>query len=87
MSRGSARLLALLCLLVPYLSCTSRGSEELEGSTLVRCTEPRPQICTRDYRPACGVREDDSVDTYGNVCDACADERVVGHRPGECPAE
>ena len=22
------------------------------------CADPRPQMCTRDYRPACGLRRD-----------------------------
>ena len=34
------------------------------------CAEPRPQLCTRDYRPACGLRRDSSRRTYGNACSA-----------------
>ena len=40
------------------------------------CAEPRPQACTREYRPVCGEREDGSLHTYGNACDACADPAV-----------
>ncbi len=49
------------------------------------CADPRPQMCTRDYRPACGVRRDGSRRTYGNACSACADSEVVSQAAGACP--
>ena len=82
MKRGFVCLIALLS-----LSCISSETAELDDPLLVRCTEPRPQICTREYVPVCGVRSDGSTSTYGNGCGACGDERVIGHRPGECPPE
>jgi hypothetical protein len=48
------------------------------------CTAPRPQVCTKDYRPVCGTRIDGTRQTYGNGCDACADANVVSHIPGPC---
>jgi len=50
-----------------------------------RCADPRPQICTRDYRPACGQRRDGSRKTYGNACSACADGDVLSQAAGACP--
>jgi tetratricopeptide (TPR) repeat protein len=49
------------------------------------CADPRPQICTRDYRPACGQRRDGSRKTYGNPCTACSDPEVVTQAAGACP--
>ncbi|CAN5149386.1 hypothetical protein BH10PSE6_BH10PSE6_12960 [soil metagenome] len=49
------------------------------------CADPRPQMCTRDYRPSCGIRRDGSRRTYGNACTACADPDVVSQGPGPCP--
>ncbi len=49
------------------------------------CAEPRPQLCTRDYRPACGVRRDGGRKTYGNACSACADPEIVSQAAGACP--
>lgn len=49
------------------------------------CADPRPQMCSRDYRPACGVRRDGSRKTYGNACSACADPDVVTQGAGACP--
>ena len=50
----------------------------------VTCTMPRPQVCTKDFRPVCGTRRDGTRRTYGNGCDACADANVMSHIPGPC---
>jgi hypothetical protein len=50
----------------------------------VTCSVPRPQVCTREYRPVCGTRRDGVRQTYGNACSACADVRVMNHVPGSC---
>jgi tetratricopeptide (TPR) repeat protein len=49
------------------------------------CADPRPQMCTREYRPACGLRRDGSRRTYGNACTACSDPDVVSQAAGACP--
>jgi tetratricopeptide (TPR) repeat protein len=49
------------------------------------CADPRPQMCTLDYRPACGSRKDGSRKTYGNACSACADPNVITQAAGACP--
>lgn len=90
----SCAVLALACL----LGCSSGSApqdtlntqENTQKNTqedtpeLTRCVGPRPQICTREYRPVCGESLDGSTKTFGNACDACSHQEVVGHRPGEC---
>jgi tetratricopeptide (TPR) repeat protein len=49
------------------------------------CADPRPQACTMDFRPACGVRRDSSRKTYSNACSACSDIDVVSQSAGACP--
>jgi tetratricopeptide (TPR) repeat protein len=49
------------------------------------CADPRPQICTREYRPACGQRRDGGRKTYGNACSACSDPEVMTQAAGACP--
>src|SRR5262245_15964444 len=64
------------------------GAELAEESLPVaggRCADPRPQMCTREYRPACGLQRDGSRKTYGNACTACSDPEVVSQAAGACP--
>ncbi|MBS0550831.1 MAG: hypothetical protein JSR24_23990, partial [Proteobacteria bacterium] len=49
------------------------------------CASPRPQMCTREFRPACGLRHDGTRKTYGNACSACADPDVDSQAAGACP--
>jgi len=50
-----------------------------------QCADPRPQMCTKDYRPACGQLRDGSRKTYSNACTACTDPQVVTQGAGACP--
>jgi len=50
----------------------------------VTCPEPRPQICTQDYRPVCARLADGSLKTYSNGCTACTDSTVESYREGQC---
>lgn len=66
---------------------------------LVRCEAPRPEVCTREFRPVCAIRDtglrcvappcDEATErvTRPNGCDACTDPQVIGHRPGACDAQ
>ncbi|MGB1580392.1 MAG: hypothetical protein ACPHER_02670 [Nevskiales bacterium] len=68
------------------------------GTALTQCPEQRPQICTYEYQPVCGLRDTGircvttpcpsaEWKTYGNACSACGDTKVSGYVPGECPPE
>ena len=48
------------------------------------CIDPRPQVCTMNYLPVCGILEDNSKKTYSNACSACSDGNVVGYNKGAC---
>ena len=51
---------------------------------MIACTDPRPQVCTQDYRPVCAYLEDGSYKTFSNGCNACSDPAVNGYRQGPC---
>jgi hypothetical protein len=71
----------------PVLFRLTRGELAPESMPVAGgpCADPRPQMCTRDYRPACGLRRDGSRKTYGNACTACSDPDVVTQAAGACP--
>jgi len=73
-------------------------NRERPSGTMTICSDPRPKICTQDYRPVCGERRNDEIQcvttpcpktewkTYSNGCTACADPLVTGYHPGSCEA-
>ena len=66
-------------------ACATAPKDEMAataGATV--CVDPRPQICTMDYRPVCGKLKDGTVKTYSNGCSACADAGVVSWVDGAC---
>ncbi len=63
--------------------------------TSIKCKPPRPQVCTKEYRPVCATRDNgvrciitpcQSTEqiTYSTGCTACADPRVYSYRQGAC---
>jgi hypothetical protein len=92
----SFRILATLTLL-SLAACARPPASPApsEEQALTVCTDPRPEMCTREYMPVCGSRDTGircvttpcpsaEWKTYGNACDACSDPKVIGHRPGAC---
>ena len=51
---------------------------------IIACTEPRPQVCTQDYRPVCAELQDGSFKSFSTGCSACSDPAVTGYRGGAC---
>jgi len=58
-----------------------------DSKDLVICSEPRPQICTQEFRIVCAQMQDDSFKEYSNGCTSCTDPDVVGYRDGSCGSE
>jgi hypothetical protein len=61
-----------------------RGSKVTSEQEMVACPEPRPQVCTQDYRPVCAKLQDGSSKTYSNGCTACTDSAVTAYSEGAC---
>ena len=90
-----------LCVILAVTALVSACAEKIPLATsglpdnLIQCTNPRPEMCTMDYRPVCGIRDTgvrcvttpcDSTElmTYGNGCQACGDAAVIGYSEGAC---
>ena len=59
-------------------------SNTMDGQKTITCKEPRPQVCTQDYRPVCAALPDGDFKTYSNGCSACSDPAVTGYSEGAC---
>lgn len=62
----------------------SEGAETSQNSAYQSCPARRPEICTQEYLPVCGITDEKVRRTYGNACTACGDAQVHGYVPGEC---
>ena len=88
--------LVLLAWLTTVTACTAlpldlfgqgpADREVLETPTTqtMQCEEPRPKICTMQYKPVCAVLESGLITTYPSACNACADVAVSAWRPEPC---
>lgn len=93
MKRGVWLLLATL-----LTAASGCGEQPQSAADYTECSTPRPQMCTREYQPVCaaldtGVRcvtepcPSQTRKTYGNACDACADQAVTGYSAGACESQ
>jgi len=66
------------------LSCASAPKDVYPDLTLIECANPKPQICTREYRPVCGFEGDGNHKTFSNACTACSSAEVSSYCEGDC---
>jgi hypothetical protein len=82
-----ARMMIVLLIANTAIACAQAISVEAPVSSqtvLVACEEPRPQVCTMQYDPVCGLTGNNQYKTYSNACSACSDASVSAHSPGAC---
>ena len=51
---------------------------------MINCEEPRPELCTRDFRPVCSLNDSGKYKTYPAACDACSHKEVISYYKGDC---
>lgn len=72
------------------VACSSPVKEQETAAAapavdLIPCTDPRPEVCTMEYAPACAELSTGGRREYASGCSACSDDEVTGYRPGSCP--
>lgn len=77
------RLFVILLVSLELGACAAK--EPALPADIVQCRDPRPEVCTMEWNPVCGVLEDGSRKTYPTGCTACSHNEVVGWLAGECP--
>ncbi len=80
------RCAALGCLFLAGCTPTSGGNDPAEpsGTAQTVCTDPRPMVCTMEYRPVCAALVAGAERTYPSGCNACADIAVASWADGPC---
>ncbi len=78
--------LAVMALLLSGCAQTTGGGdpEAVPASAATTCTDPRPMVCTMEYRPVCADLVAGAEKTYPSGCNACADVAVASWRDGPC---
>ena len=79
-----AKLLPLAASLV-LGACATGSDKEIAAAGATVCEDPRPQVCTMDYRPVCATLKDGSIKTFANGCGACAEIEAVSWVENACP--
>ena len=55
-----------------------------KAAAQVDCSNPRPMVCTMEYRPVCASLLAGGEKTYASGCNACADIAVSGYLLQAC---
>ncbi len=74
----------LVASLLLISGCASSRIDKSIIEVARHCPEERPQMCTMQYDPVCGLHADGSSKTYSSGCTACSHAEVLGYNPGEC---
>ncbi len=98
--KNSMSVVLLFGVILLCVSCAATKTEKVQTATkdasaVIQCEEPRPQICTREYRPVCATRFTGTQcvttpcpateeKTYATGCTACADAKVIEYSEGAC---
>ncbi|MCW8195029.1 hypothetical protein F6455_09545 [Proteobacteria bacterium 005FR1] len=99
MSRPWSCMLALIlptAILLSACESTSQTPRPETGRLVeVECQDPRPEVCTFQYAPVCGLVDTGTRcvttpcpasewRTFSNGCSACSSPDVIGYREGAC---
>lgn len=75
------------------VACTDDNSVPRNSSEVVDdvfskqnqiCEDPRPEMCTMDYRPVCGLDSKGNENTFSNGCSACSNKFILSYQSGAC---
>jgi Kazal-type serine protease inhibitor domain len=75
---------SILALSTNCLANETMGLMRAELNT-ASCPEERPSICTREYKPVCGLDQNNEQKTYSNACTACSNKQVISYAANACP--
>ena len=86
---------SFLCISCSFPVMSETEKKIIDSSVYIKCKDPRPQICTREYIPVCAIKNTGvecvtapcpttEEKTYATGCTACADPKVIKYKQGKC---
>lgn len=66
------------------LASSPTTTPNVHAAAQVDCSNPRPMVCTMEYRPVCASLLAGGEKTYASGCNACADIAVSGYLSQAC---
>ena len=66
------------------LASSPTTTPNVHAAAHVGCSNPRPMVCTMEYRPVCASLLAGGEKTYASGCNACADIAVSGYLSQAC---
>jgi len=73
--------LIIFCILA--IGCKTKEESPDIPSDLIKCQEPKGNICYTLYDPVCGLTQSGEWQTFSNDCVACV-SKAIGYKKGEC---
>ncbi len=70
--------------LLMWLTACAAPAPLAPESTVIECSEPRPQVCTMEYNPVCAHLSGGGQKEFASACNACASDAVGGYVSGAC---
>jgi hypothetical protein len=67
--------------------CAEMPTSMAPSVEVTQCKDPRPMICTMEYRPVCASLKAGGTATYPSGCNACADVAVASWVESPCEEE
>ena len=90
MKREASRLIiqciGLTCMAL-MAGCVTATLAPSNSANATLCEDPRPMVCTMEYRPVCADLVAGGTATYPSGCNACADVAVASWVESPCEEE
>lgn len=65
-------------------SCAYTQDDKFDDKKLTKCVSPKPEVCTKEYKPVCGFEADGNYKTFSNACMACSVAEINAYDDGAC---